>query len=645
MSDHVERLQSAIADRYVIEREVGRGGMAIVYLARDVRHDRNVAVKVVRPELGLLLGPERFLREIKVVARLQHPHILPIHDSGEADGTLFYVMPYVEDESLRHRLKRDKQLSVAEAVRIASEVASALDHAHRRGVIHRDIKPGNILLVEGHAVVGDFGIARAVHAAGGEMWETITDSGVALGTPAYMSPEQAVGSQDLDARADIYSLGCVLYEMLTGAPPFVGPDGEVLIARRFTEQPPRPSAVRPTVPPEVDQAVVKALAPDPDLRFASAGRFLDVLRASPGRSRELTGLKRRRVSIPVLLAGSAGAVLVGALGLQLTGVWGGNHGAPDDAGGPGMPRPAAIQAGDAPPGPGQPGSRAAVPLPGTAATESAGTGSAVATTPPATPPVSPGPAASAEPGRPMEPRGPARGGPAPHAARAAAPDAEGARLDSVFRSVRAVAQDTRRRAAMAGAGASDLAAGDLAMTDAQTLAASGRWSDAVRRLSTATSSWIDAERAATGPAGDTQNTQDTQRALVERAARPAAPAAARDSGATLPSGGARADIEAALARYARALESRSIADVRQAYPGLTAAQQRSWERFFRDVRTVRASLRIAELDVAGDAAQARIVGTYEYTTDNASQPEAQPVAFRATFRRDAGAWRLSAVHQ
>src|SRR6267378_7437112 len=215
------RLTTALADRYRIERELGHGGMATVYLARDVKHEREVALKVLRPELAAVLGAERFLHEIKVTAHLQHPHILPLHDSGEADSFLFYVMPYVEGETLRDKLRREKQLPMAEAIEITRAVASALDYAHRHGVIHRDIKPENILLHDGQALVADFGIALAVSAAAGG--SRLTETGLSLGTPHYMSPEQAMGERALDARSDIYSLSAVLYEMLAGEPPYTGP--------------------------------------------------------------------------------------------------------------------------------------------------------------------------------------------------------------------------------------------------------------------------------------------------------------------------------------------------------------------------------------------------------------------------------------
>ncbi|HXH27564.1 MAG TPA: serine/threonine-protein kinase, partial [Candidatus Polarisedimenticolia bacterium] len=211
MSEITDRLSAALADRYRIERQLGQGGMATVYLAQDLKHDRRVAIKVLRPELAAVLGAERFLAEIKTTANLQHPHILALHDSGEVDGTVFYVMPFVEGETLRDRLNREKQLPVADAVRIATEIAGALDYAHRKGIIHRDIKPENILLHEGQALVADFGIALAAANTGGTR---MTETGMSLGTPHYMSPEQASGERDLDARTDVYALGCVLYEML-----------------------------------------------------------------------------------------------------------------------------------------------------------------------------------------------------------------------------------------------------------------------------------------------------------------------------------------------------------------------------------------------------------------------------------------------
>ena len=274
MAHRLDQLKAALAGRYEIERELGQGGMATVYLARDVRHDRLVALKVMHPELAAVLGAERFLREIQISARLHHPHILPLYDSGDAAGFLFYVMPFVEGESLRNRLDRERQLPVDDAVRIASEVADALAYAHSHDVVHRDIKPGNILLESGHAVVADFGIARAITSAGGNR---LTETGLAVGTPVYMSPEQAAGDSQIDGRSDIYSLGCVLYEALAGQPPHAGGSAQAIIAKRLTEEVPNVTAARSTVPAEVERAVAKALARVPADRFTTAADFAAAL--------------------------------------------------------------------------------------------------------------------------------------------------------------------------------------------------------------------------------------------------------------------------------------------------------------------------------------------------------------------------------
>src|SRR6266550_3628028 len=278
VTDPFSQLRTALAGRYAIERVLGRGGMATVYLAQDRKHGRPVAIKLLDPELAAALGRERFLREIETAARLTHPHILPLHDSGEADGLLYYVMPYVEGESLRQRLNREQQLPIEDAVAIACAVASALSYAHSRDVVHRDVKPENILLSGGEAMVADFGIAAAVDAAGGG---SLTRTGVVLGTPAYMSPEQAAGERPLDGRTDVYGLGCVVYEMLTGEPPFTGPTGQAIIAKRFTDPVPSARRLRETIPPAVDRAIAKALARAPADRFATPRQFAEALRA-PG---------------------------------------------------------------------------------------------------------------------------------------------------------------------------------------------------------------------------------------------------------------------------------------------------------------------------------------------------------------------------
>jgi serine/threonine-protein kinase len=274
MSDITARLSTALADRYTIQHELGSGGMATVYLAEDLKHHRKVAVKVLRPELAAVLGAERFLKEIEVTANLQHPHILPLFDSGEADGFLFYVMPHVEGESLRDRLNRDKQLPVEEAVNIAEMVASALDYAHRHDIVHRDIKPENILLHDEQALVADFGIALAVSAAAGAR---MTETGLSLGTPHYMSPEQATADRDITGRSDVYSLACVTYEMLAGDPPYLGNTAQAIIAKIISDVPRPVSELRATVPGHVELALHKALEKLPADRFRTAKAFADAL--------------------------------------------------------------------------------------------------------------------------------------------------------------------------------------------------------------------------------------------------------------------------------------------------------------------------------------------------------------------------------
>ena len=272
--DAISKLRSALVERYEIQREIGAGGMATVYLARDPRHERNVALKVLNPELGAVLGVERFLAEIRVTANLQHPNLLPLFDSGEADGLLFYVMPFVEGESLRARLDREKQLPIDEAVRIAVAVANALDYAHSHHVIHRDLKPENILLQAGQPVVADFGIALAVSKAGGTR---VTQTGLSLGTPQYMSPEQATGDRVIDGRTDIYSLGALTYEMLTGEPPHIGHTSQAIIARLLTDKPRSVRSSRSAVPEHIEVAVQRALEKLPADRFATAKEFAEAL--------------------------------------------------------------------------------------------------------------------------------------------------------------------------------------------------------------------------------------------------------------------------------------------------------------------------------------------------------------------------------
>jgi serine/threonine-protein kinase len=339
LADVLEQLRASLGDRYEVERLVGEGGMATVFLAKDLRHGRKVAIKTLRAELAASIGADRFLREIRLAANLQHPNILGLYDSGEANGILYYVMPFIEGESLRGRLDREQQLPIHDAVRIIRESAEALAYAHGQGVVHRDIKPENILLQDGHALVADFGIARALDAAG----EKLTQTGMAVGTPHYMSPEQAMGSDSADGRSDVYSLGCVLYELLVGQPPFDGPNARAILARHTMEQVPSVTVVRPSIPDEIEDAVLQSLEKTPADRYQKMSDFADALadleaavavrRTSSPRgmtaSRRTTprGTRSTRISAPtgVSAFGLSGTKLwsvVGVLGLLGAGLAG-----------------------------------------------------------------------------------------------------------------------------------------------------------------------------------------------------------------------------------------------------------------------------------------------------------------------------------
>ncbi len=296
MTEMLEKLDAALEDRYDVERQVGEGGMATVYLAHDLKHRRRVAIKVLRPELAASLGTKRFLQEVDIAARLQHPHILPVYDSGEADGLLYYVMPFVEGESLRQRLQKGKRIRWSEALAITREVASALDYAHRQGIVHRDIKPANILISQGHAVVADFGIARAISSSGGA---GITQAGMAVGTPWYMSPEQATGDPNVDGRTDVYALGCVLYEMVSGKPPYDGPTAQSIIAKAISAPVPKIEKLEEESPKHLQEVLAKSLAKSPTERFQTAGELLAAL--AKDASREVPVWDRaRRWTVPAL---------------------------------------------------------------------------------------------------------------------------------------------------------------------------------------------------------------------------------------------------------------------------------------------------------------------------------------------------------
>jgi eukaryotic-like serine/threonine-protein kinase len=319
VTDPFAQLNAALPDHYVIDRELGRGGMALVYLARDTRHERFVALKTLRPEIAIALGRERFLREIKLAARLQHPNILPVYDSGDAGGMLYYVMPFVEGESLRDRLDREPQLPIDDALQIAREVAEALAYAHDHDVVHRDIKPENIMLSGGHAIVADFGIARAVSAAGGDK---LTQTGLAIGTPAYMPPEQSSGSGQVDRRSDIYSLACVLYETLAGQPPFTGPTAQAIMARHSLDAVPRLKIVRDAIPDDLEVVIERALEKVPADRYQTSGEFAKALsNASTGAVSRVTTARRTTRAQQMWRRRMSVGIGIGVLALVAAGAW------------------------------------------------------------------------------------------------------------------------------------------------------------------------------------------------------------------------------------------------------------------------------------------------------------------------------------
>jgi eukaryotic-like serine/threonine-protein kinase len=314
VTDVLDRLTTALGERYVIDRQIGEGGMATVYRAKDIKHERTVAIKVLRQELSVSLGADRFLREIRVAANLQHPNILGLYDSGEAEGLLFYVMPFVEGESLRDRLNREQQLPIHDALQLVREAAEALQYAHERGIVHRDIKPENILLLGGHALVADFGIARAVSSASEEK---LTQTGMAIGTPHYMSPEQSLGSDHVDARSDVYSLGCVLYEVLIGQPPFTGPNSMAIMARHSMEVVPSLQVVRQSVPDEVEDVVMQALEKTPADRFQTMKEFAERLSEAEAEA-AVARTAQRRASTAARRASQAAARTTGATARRRT---------------------------------------------------------------------------------------------------------------------------------------------------------------------------------------------------------------------------------------------------------------------------------------------------------------------------------------
>jgi tRNA A-37 threonylcarbamoyl transferase component Bud32 len=571
-----EQLQTALGRAYLLERELGGGGMSRVFLALETALDRKVVVKVLLPELAAGVNVDRFRREIQLAAQLQHPHIVPLLAAGEADELPYFIMPFVVGESLRARVAREGELPISETVRILRDVVSALAYAHARGVVHRDVKPDNVLLSGGVAVVTDFGVAKAVSAssdikgAGG-----VTSLGVALGTPMYMAPEQATASPQIDHRADLYALGVVTYEMLTGQPPFAGRSPQAVLAAQVVEDPQPVERRRPAVPPMLASLVNDCLAKRPADRPQSAGDVLHVLDAiatPSGGTAPTTAVRirdtvvgrgqRRRWPLFAALAALAALVVGGALLLR-----------------PGPYGPAVLLPGPTP-APPQPPARVPASAPVLAPADSVETAESDA-------------AVRAPVRRPVESRTPpAATLPTPRRPTRSPPPA-------------AVPAPTT---------------GPTARIHPDSIAAASMESlPHIRAAEPAP------ESAAPAPA------TPPARAPARSAAPAPPPATAVDP---------RPAIQGAVAEYAAAVEAQSLSSLRAVYPMMTAAQAQDWEQFFKLVRDVKAQLAISRLEVANGTAEAQVSGTYTYLNTSTQRAERQPVSFRATFRRDGERWRV-----
>ena len=584
-----DQLQSALGYAYLLERELGGGGMSHVFLAHESALGRKVVVKVLLPELAAGVNVERFRREIQLAAQLQHPHIVPLLSAGEAEGLPYFIMPFVTGESLRARVAREGELPIAETIRILRDVVSALAYAHARGVVHRDVKPDNVLLSGGVAVVTDFGVAKAVSASAevtGAAKAGVTSLGVALGTPAYMAPEQAVANPQTDHRADIYALGVMCYEMLTGQPPFSGRSPQQVLAAHVVEEPAPVGRRRPAVPPSLANLVHDCLAKRPADRPQSATEVLQALDAiaTPSGGTAPTTAVRVPVGLghlpahrrrgPILLAAALAAILVVA-GVMLL---------PRTRPSPDLPvvapsrsaMPAAAPVG------GDSAARAPAASPRSGADAPSGTDRAAEPAPPATP---------------TAPRrtAPSRAAPHPAPARPA--------RDSV----------TSRQEP--------------------------------RAIPIAPPTPVPA--AAPGPAAAPAETASA-RAPAPPPPAPAAvapvPAPAVVPAAPAPPADPRPEIQALVADYAAAVESESLGSLQRVYPEMTPAQRSGWEQFFQLVRDVKAELALGRLDVTNATAEAQVGGRYTYLNTTTQRTEHQPVAFRATLRREGGRWRIAQIH-
>ena len=623
-----EQLQQTLGEAYRLERELGGGGMSRVFLAVETALGRNVVVKVLLPELAAGVSVDRFRREIQLAAKLQHPHIVPLLTAGESAGLPYFTMPFVVGESLRVRLSRDHELPVPEAIRMLRDVASALDYAHGQGVVHRDIKPDNVLLTHRVAVVTDFGVAKALsvsaEAAGRSSSPGLTSMGVTLGTPTYMAPEQASADPGMDHRVDVYAFGVMAYEMLAGRPPFSARTPQAMLGAHLAALPEPITLHRPGLPPALASLIMHCLEKHPADRPQTAGQLivtLDSMTTPSGGTVPVhapTVVMRRRVRGMRAVAQGLFPVAAGLAAAAGAAFWVWSSGA-------GRPQPA-----DA--------------------------GAAAAVRPGASPAKAPvaTPAARPDGARPAD-SAPAPATPKP-SARPVAPDParDGSAVRKLLAKLREDARGARRRATEAAAAPELIARGDSALGRADSLAAR-HGAAAAAEYSAAASVWGDAAKAAEASAAEASAAAAAapapEQAAPEQAAppAPAPPAVPPSSTATgvaappVPPPDPSPRIRALFDAYAAAVETRSVANIRQAYPGLQPQQAREWERFFGAVGAIDVDLRMTRLDVHGDAAEARLSGLYAFTDPGTRRPRRDSVSLVATLQRDARGWRIQSL--
>ena len=628
-TDLREQLQRSLGDAYRLERELGGGGMSRVFVAVETSLGRQVVVKVLLPELAAGVSVDRFRREIQLAAQLQHPHIVPLLSAGESEGLPFFTMPFVTGESLRARLYRDRELPVPEAIRMMRDVASALDYAHGRGIVHRDIKPDNVLLTHGVAVVTDFGVAKALTASAGGQHAGITSMGVTLGTPTYMAPEQASADPAMDHRVDVYAFGVMAYEMMTGSPPFTGRSPQAVLGAHLVSLPEPVTNHRPGLPPVLAGLIMRCLQKHAADRPQTAGELitaLDTLTTPSGGTVPLiaTTVPTRRVSHAIALGGRRrGTILAAGAAAAAFGVWIWSS------------RPTARPA----------------PVPG----ESAGPGAAAAA--PATPPQL-APAAPAESSAATDSSRGESGsakpspGPTPPAPAKPAPRGPAGTDAALLARLRSEARNARRLAGEQGVAEDVMARGDSAVARADSLAGARRTAEAAAELSVAIAMWRNAP-AAPAVVPETPRPQVAAPAVPEpvapapgnAAAPPSAPPPPAVSPATpAPPADPSPRIRGLFAQYAAAIETRSVAAIRQAYPGLTDKQAGDWTQFFKAVNDVKVALQMTRLDVRNDAGDVELAGVYVFTDPGTRRTREDSVNLHSTVRRDGrGAWHIESV--